>query len=111
MVGRRSGPPRRWRASYPAAPTPASATSAVNYVGEHLYSYSTDRSRLRYKMARTLTNLSLNYQLRRGLTVYCDLNNLFQEPQRYYLGAGKSNRLQTYVDNGPSLNFGISGTF
>jgi TonB-dependent receptor len=83
----------------------------ANYVGEHLYTYSTDPSRLRYKMARTLTNLSLNYQLRRGVTVYCDFNNLLQAPQRYYIGAGKTNRLQAYLDNGPSLNVGLSGSF
>lgn len=83
----------------------------VNHVGEHLYSYSNDPSRLRYKMARTLTNLSLNYALRRGFTLNCDLNNLFQEPQRYYLGAGKPGRLQAYIDNGPSISLGISGAF
>ena len=88
-----------------------SARVLVNYVGEHLYTYSTDPSRLRYKMARTLTNLSLNYQLRRGITLYCDFNNLLQAPQRYYIGAGKTNRLQAYLDNGPSLNFGVTGSF
>lgn len=83
----------------------------VNHVGEHLYTYSADPSRLRYKMGRTVTNLSLNYKLRRSVTLYCDFNNLFQEPQRYYIGMGKKNRLQSYVDNGPSINFGLSGTF
>ncbi len=83
----------------------------VNHVGEHLYTFSTDPSRLRYKMARTLTNLSFSYQLRRGVSVYCDLNNILQAPQRYYIGAGKTDRLQACIDNGPSLNFGVSGSF
>lgn len=83
----------------------------VNHVGEHLYTYSADPSRLRYKMSRSLTNLSLNYQVRRGVTVYCDFNNLLQAPQRYYIGAGKTNRLQAYLDNGPTINFGVSGSF
>lgn len=83
----------------------------VNYVGEHLYSYSNDPSRLRYKRGRALTNLGFSYQLRRGVNVYCDFTNLLQEPQRYYIGSGKKNRLQAYVDNGPSINFGVSGSF
>lgn len=87
-----------------------SARVLVNHVGEHLYTYAADPSRLRYKLARTLTNLSLNYQVRRGVTVYCDFNNLLQAPQCYYIGAGKTHRLQSYVDNGPSINFGLSGS-
>ncbi len=83
----------------------------VNHVGEHLFTYSADPSRLRYKMDRTVTNLSLNYRLRRGISLYCDFNNLFQEPQRYYIGLGKKDRLQSFVNNGPTINFGVSGNF
>jgi outer membrane receptor protein involved in Fe transport len=83
----------------------------VNYIGEHLFTYSSDPSRLLYKNSRTVTNLSLTFNLRRGLEVYADCNNLLHETQRYYRGLGKTNRLATFTDNAPTITFGISGRF
>ncbi len=83
----------------------------VNYVGEHLFTFNANPSRLRYKEARTTVNLSLGWQFTRALSVYCDTSNIFDEPQRYYIGLGKKDRLQSFVDNAPVINFGVSGSF
>ncbi len=83
----------------------------VNYVGEHLFTYSSDPSRLLYKEARKVTSLSVSYTLWRWLDAYADCNNLLHATQRYYRGLGKTDRLATLTDNAPTIGFGVSGKF
>ena len=86
-----------------------SARLLVNHTGEHLVGYSTDRSRLRYKVARTAWNMNLSYRYSPKLEFYCDVQNMFNARQEWFYF--ERSRLQADFDNGAFVNFGISGRF
>jgi TonB-dependent receptor len=81
----------------------------ANYTGEHLVGYSSDPSRLRYKLPRTAFNLNLSYVVSPRLEFYWDFQNLTNARQRWYYHI--PGRLQGDYDNGAFVNFGISGRF
>ena len=80
-----------------------------NYSAAHLWDYSADASRLRYRDDRTLVNLSLSYRIRPELTFFVDFTNLFNEPLQYYRALPE--RLERSTYNGTAMTFGISGRF
>jgi hypothetical protein len=86
-----------------------SARLLVNHTGEHLVGYSTDRSRLRYKVARTAWNMNLSYRYSPKLEFYCDVQNMFNARQEWFYF--ERSRLQADFDNGAYVNFGISGRY
>ena len=86
-----------------------SARLLVNHTGEFLVGYSTDRSRLRYKLARTAWNVNLSYAVSPRLQFYFDIQNMFNARQEWYYF--ERSRLQSDFDNGAFVNFGISGRF
>lgn len=81
----------------------------VNYTGEHLTSYSTDASRLNFKFERTVANLNFSYSMSPRLQFYCDFQNVFDEPQKWYRGVPE--HIERAFWNGSFINFGISGRF
>ena len=81
----------------------------VNYTGEYLEDFSDTAARLRYRMSRTVVNLGLSYQLRPQMTLFCDISNLFDEPQRFY--RYRPSQIERYTYNNPAITFGISGRF
>ena len=81
----------------------------VNHTGEHLVGYSTDASRLRYKIERTAANLNLGYVFSPKLEIYLDFQNMFNAHQKWYYVM--RDRLQSDYDNGAFVNLGISGRF
>ena len=86
-----------------------SARLLVNHTGEFLVGYSTDRSRLRYKLARTAWNVNLSYAVSPKIQFYFDIQNMFNARQEWYYF--ERSRLQADFDNGAFVNFGISGRF
>ena len=86
-----------------------SARLLVNHTGEFLVGYSTDRSRLRYKMARTACNVNLSYTVSPKLQFYFDIQNMFNARQEWFYF--ERSRLQADFDNGAYVNFGISGRY
>jgi len=86
-----------------------SARVLVNHTGEYLVGYSTDRSRLRYKLERTAWNVNLSYAVSPKLQFYFDIQNMFNARQEWYYF--ERSRLQADFDNGAFVNLGISGRF
>lgn len=54
-------------------------------------------------------NLGFSYQVRPTLTVTCDITNLFNEPQRLYVGV--PDRMQNTTINFTTVTFRVSGRF
>jgi len=66
-------------------------------------------SRNRYMRARDLFNLNLRYQLPRNMTVNLGVQNLFNEPQRYYRGF--SDQMETFLMQGTTMTVSLEGRF
>lgn len=88
-----------------------SASISYNYTAEHIRgTYNIAQpSRNQFLMARELVNTNLRYQLRPNLTLNFGVQNLFNEPQRYYRGV--ADQLQTFLVNGTTITGGIEGRF
>lgn len=81
----------------------------VNSTGEYLFTYSATPARLLYKQRFVSTTLSFNYAWRPKIEFYCDINNLFNQPQRWYYGV--PGHMQEYSRKGMVLSFGVKGRF
>ena len=81
-----------------------------NMTGSYIAEYSAAspaRNPYRFRMDRI--NLGLAYQLRPAVSLTCDINNLFNEPQRLYRGI--PDRMARTIINGTTINGGVSGRF
>jgi TonB-dependent receptor len=87
----------------------ASARVRVNYTGEYLRSYNANPVRGEYVRRRTLVNPSIGYEIRPYLTLTCDVSNVFDVHQEYYLGL--PDRMSLNRTNGTIFTFGLSGRF
>ncbi|MBL9199150.1 MAG: TonB-dependent receptor [Opitutaceae bacterium] len=81
----------------------------VNHTGEYLFTYSANAARRVYKKEFRNTTLSLSYAFRPSIEVYCDAYNLFNQPQRLYLGV--PHHLQNYSEKGMIISFGVRGRY
>jgi TonB-dependent receptor len=85
------------------------ARAQVNYTGNYLITYSADRSRLIYGAPRTTTNAGFSYELSSKLTVFCDLQNLFNPPTyNYRLYRERPQRVYSYYS---AISLGVKGRF
>jgi len=85
------------------------ARAQVNYTGNYLITYSADRSRLIYGAPRTTTNAGFSYDVSRTLTVFCDLQNLFNPPSyNYRLYRERPQRVYHYYS---AISMGVKGRF
>ena len=66
-------------------------------------------SRNRYMMPRDLVNLNLRYQLPRNFTVNFGVQNIFNEPQRYYRSV--PDQLETFLIQGTTMTLSLEGRF
>ena len=66
-------------------------------------------SRNRYMMPRSLINVNVRYHLPRNLTVNFGVQNLFNEPQRYYRSI--QDQLETFLIQGTTLTVSLEGRF
>jgi TonB-dependent receptor len=81
-----------------------------NFTGEHIRSRSTTGPALNeYVANRRTTNVGFAYQLRPEVSLTLDINNIFNEPFRVYMG--KADRMSTTTINFVTLTFGVSGRF
>jgi TonB-dependent receptor len=81
-----------------------------NYTGPHITTYSATSPALNlYRFERNTVNLGLAYQVRPTLAFTCDISNLFNEPQRLYVGI--PDRMQNTTINFVTITFGVSGRF
>ncbi len=86
-----------------------SARAQVNYTGNYLITYSADRSRLIYGAPRTTTNAGVSYELSSAVTLFCDLQNLFNPPTyNYRLYRERPQRVYSYYS---TVSFGLKGRF
>jgi TonB-dependent receptor len=84
------------------------ARALVNFSSDFVSSYDAASPwRSLYFKGRTLTNIGLAYQLRPGVTLTCDVANLFDEPQVVYRGL--PDRMQRTSFNGTTVTLGITG--
>lgn len=81
----------------------------LSYMGEYLNTSATSEARLLYRNARTIVNAGVSYQLRPELALFCDVSNVFNEPQRQYRYVDPNVALLTR--NGPAVTFGVSGRY
>jgi iron complex outermembrane recepter protein len=66
-------------------------------------------SRNRYMRPRDLFNVNVRYQLPRNVTINLGVQNVFNEPQRYYRGF--SDQMETFLMQGTTITAGIEGRF
>lgn len=80
----------------------------LNYTGDGITSYTaTSVGRNLYRFESTRVNVGLGYEIRPGVSITCDLSNLFNEPQKYYRGI--PDQLQRWTLTGTTITLGIAG--
>jgi TonB-dependent receptor len=81
-----------------------------NFTGEHIKTYSATSAALNeYAYNRRTTNLGFVYRVRPALSLTLDINNIFNEPYRVYVG--RAERMGTTTINFVTMTFGVSGRF
>jgi hypothetical protein len=66
-------------------------------------------SRNRYMRSRDLFNMNLRYQIYRNITFNFGVQNIFNEPQRYYRGI--PDQMETFLMQGTTITSGFEGRF
>jgi TonB-dependent receptor len=87
------------------------ASISYNYTDESIrgaYNVA-NPSRNRYMRPRDLFNVNARYQFRRNVTLNLGVQNLFNEPQRYYRGF--SDQLETFLIQGTTITASVEGRF
>ncbi|MEY4090361.1 MAG: hypothetical protein RJB55_2632 [Verrucomicrobiota bacterium] len=81
-----------------------------NFTGAHITSYSATGPALNvYRYDRDTVSWGMAYQLRPEVSFTLDVANLFNEPQRFYVG--NASRMQSTIINFITITGGISGRF
>lgn len=81
-----------------------------NYTGEYISSFSaTNAGANLYRYPFEPINVGVAYQLNPGVTLTCDVANIFNKPQRLYQGV--PGRTQDIIYNFVTVTFGVSGRF
>ena len=81
-----------------------------NFTGAHITSYSATSPALNvYRYDRDTVSWGMAYQLRPEVSFTLDVANLFNEPQRFYVG--NASRMQSTIINFITITGGISGRF
>ncbi|MES2692888.1 MAG: TonB-dependent receptor, partial [Verrucomicrobiota bacterium] len=81
------------------------ASASLNYTGRYLQDYADQAPRLRYRASRAVVNVGVSYQLRPQLTLFADIANLTNEPQRFY--RFRASQVERYVFNNTAITFGV----
>lgn len=81
-----------------------------NYQSDYIRAYSASTpGRNQYNLARKVTNLGFNFDLRRGLGLFLDVSNLTNEPQSFYRGIQDQRERTIY--GGTTITAGVQGRF
>jgi TonB-dependent receptor len=86
-----------------------SANVLFNRTGSYLQTASTSPGRVVFRDERTTVNVGLAWQPRSVVTVFCNVTNLFNEPQRTYRYI--QDQMERMLISGTTLTFGLSGRF
>ena len=87
-----------------------SARVLYNYTGDYINSYSaTSPARNQYRFARSTINVGASYRFRPALSLFVDVTNLTNEPQRLY--RGNPDQMSSTIINGTTITFGVNGRF
>ena len=82
----------------------------VNYTSDGITSYTaTAVGRNLYRFESTRVNVGLGYEVRPGITLTCDISNVFNEPQEFYRGIPE--QLQRWTHTGTTVSLGVAGRF
>jgi TonB-dependent receptor len=81
----------------------------VNYTGDYLATFNAAPQRNVYREERIIVNTGVSYQWKPSVSLFCDVSNLFNEPQITYLYLEE--RPQRIIHAGQALTFGVSGRF
>jgi TonB-dependent receptor len=81
----------------------------LNRTGRYLQTASTSAGRVIYRAERTTVNLGLAWQPRSAVSVFCNVTNLFNEPQRTDRFSG--DQMERSLISGTTLTCGVSGRF
>ncbi len=85
-----------------------SARVLLNYSSDFINSFEAASPwRNLYVLKRTITTAGVSYQLRPGISLTCDVANLFNEPQLVYRGF--VDRMQRTSINGTTVTLGVTG--
>ncbi len=84
-------------------------SAVLNYTGNYLNTFSATPQRNIYRSERTIVNLSAGYQWNPSVSFFLDVTNIFNEPQKTYIGY--ENRTQRVIYTGQAVVFGINGRF
>lgn len=82
----------------------------ANCIGRYLEGWNANPLLLEYTMTRTIADLNLSYGLSKALTVFVDVNNIFNSKFRRVAGPF-DHRLQTRESNATRITAGISGRY
>jgi iron complex outermembrane recepter protein len=80
-----------------------------NYTGNYLATFNDAVQRRIFREERKIVNAGVSYRWRPSLSFFCDFSNLFNEPQRTYIGY--ESRPQRIIHAGQTMTFGINGRF
>ena len=87
-----------------------SVRALVNFTGPYLQTYSAaSLGRNLYRFKRTITTLGFGYQIRPAVSLTCDIDNLFNEPQRRYRGI--PDQMQSTSMTSSTVTVGVNGRF
>ena len=87
-----------------------SANVRLNYTGHYLDAANVANPPLNlYREERTIVNAGVAYQYRPSVAFSIDVQNIFNEQQRFYRGYPE--RLQSAILPGINVTFGVSGRF
>ena len=87
-----------------------STRALYNFTGEHINSFSATTPALNeYVYNRRTTNVGFVYQVRPAVSLTLDINNIFNEPYRVYIG--RADRMGTTIVNFVTMTVGVSGRF
>jgi TonB-dependent receptor len=86
-----------------------SARYMLNYTSDYFVAFNDEPSLLRYKYSRVSQNASTTFNLRRGIDLYCNLENLSNAPVKYYYYS--PDRPERTIFTGTFITFGITGSF
>jgi outer membrane receptor protein involved in Fe transport len=81
-----------------------------NYTSDYTRAYTASSpGRNQFQQARKIVNLGFNYDLRRGLGLFMDITNLFNQPQVYYRGI--PDQMERTIITGTTITVGVQGRF
>lgn len=86
-----------------------SANVLLNHTSRYLQTDSTSPGRVIFRFPYTTVNAGVSWRLRSEATLFCNVTNLLNEPQRTYRYI--PSQMERTLINGTTLTFGVSGRF